>query len=381
VPDVEEDIRGTQGRARGPRSSATRRWATATCRPATTSAQVHAPREDGRADEGPDKARASPRPTPPTSPPCPIPCRRSCRSAPSRPTEVLAELHALLAPGPQGPGRRRVRAVPRLRLSRPPSLPSPHLPSPPRVEIGADPGPPEPPRGGRGHRAAAIPLRTSRPPIPPRHPLQDPPMKIKLLQAVGEHAKGATITVDDAVGEKYVAAGLAEAVADEAERGRRRHRRGRSRTPSPQGFAAGLAEVGAKAPRPPAPGAVPDRRRRAGGRPDQVFADFVKQVVIVGCPNLYPGGQQAAANERLVKVYGSRLNTWEQEGPGRGLGRDRRLHRRPDLRHRAAEARRRGVDRPPVRQRQDAAGARGVLPDAQPDVHGAVGGPPPTTAA
>jgi HK97 family phage major capsid protein len=41
-------------------------------------------------------------------------------------------------------------------------------------------------------------------------------MKIKLLSAVGEHAKGATITVEKSVGEKYVAAGLAEAVADEA---------------------------------------------------------------------------------------------------------------------------------------------------------------------
>lgn len=145
-------------------------------------------------------------------------------------------------------------------------------------------------------------------------------MRIKMLQAVGEYAKGAVVPVEDSVGKRYVAAGFAEGVpgdgggvlddlADTIKRA------------VAQGFAAGAAEVGTRA---AGDGHGKGFRPRIDAGEQQAdrtksFADFIKQVVMVGCPQLCPG-KQAEASERLTKVYSSNLNNWERKDLAEGSG-------------------------------------------------------------
>jgi HK97 family phage major capsid protein len=143
-------------------------------------------------------------------------------------------------------------------------------------------------------------------------------MRIKMLQAVGDHAKGAIVPVEDTVGKRYIAAGFAENVPGDGA-GALDNLADTIKKAVAQGFAAGAAEVESRA-----TGETKAFRPRIDVGEQQAdrekgFADFVKQVIMVGCPNVCPG-KQAEANERLVKVYHSSLNTWERKDLAEGSG-------------------------------------------------------------
>lgn len=145
-------------------------------------------------------------------------------------------------------------------------------------------------------------------------------MRIKMLQAVGDYAKGAIVPVEDSVGRRYVAAGFAEGVPGEGAE----VFDGLAETIKKavaQGFAAGAAEVEARAAA--LPSEAPSRLRIEPGEQqadrEKGFADFIKQIVMVGCPNVCPG-KQAEANERLTKVYRSSLHSWDRKDLAEGSG-------------------------------------------------------------
>lgn len=150
-------------------------------------------------------------------------------------------------------------------------------------------------------------------------------MRIKMLQAVGDYAKGAVVPVADEVGRRYVAAGFAEGVAGEG--GEVLENLAETiRKAVAQGFAAGAAEVESKAAASLSAASAPSDPRRLRVDPGEQqadremgFADFLKQIIMVGCPNVCPG-KQAEANERLVKVYRSSLNSWERKDLAEGSG-------------------------------------------------------------
>jgi HK97 family phage major capsid protein len=138
-------------------------------------------------------------------------------------------------------------------------------------------------------------------------------MRIKMLTQVGDHKKDAVIPVADDVGNRYVAAGFAEAAPDA----------------NPleglldivaSGVSKGLLDAESK-------GLTPEERARrlridpgeAEADKTKSFADFVKCVVVAGCAQLYPG-QQGAANERLVNVYKSVFRNSEQKDLAEGSG-------------------------------------------------------------
>lgn len=143
-------------------------------------------------------------------------------------------------------------------------------------------------------------------------------MRIKMLQAVGDYAKGATVPVEDSVGKRYVAAGFAEDVPGDTA-GALDDLADTIKKAVAQGFAAGAAEVESRV---SGESKAPRFRIDAGEQQadrTRSFADFVKQIVMVGCPNVCPG-KQAEANERLVKVYRSSLNNWERKDLAEGSG-------------------------------------------------------------
>jgi len=139
-------------------------------------------------------------------------------------------------------------------------------------------------------------------------------MRIKLLKSVDEHAKGSVLTVDDRVGSRYVSAGLAESAAEEG--GDAIHSLADTiKTAVAQGFATGVSQVESK-------GASGKFRIDPGEQEadrTRSFADFVKQIIMVGCPNICPG-QQAEASERLTRVYKSNRNNWERKDLAEGSG-------------------------------------------------------------
>jgi HK97 family phage major capsid protein len=150
-------------------------------------------------------------------------------------------------------------------------------------------------------------------------------IRIKLLTAVGEHAKGAIVAVEDTVAKSYIDAKLAEPAPAPAASGEGAAALdGLADTIQKavaQGFAAGAAQVEAAAGLTPEQKAARLRVDPGEQEADRTkgFADFVKCVVIVGCRDIMPTGQHEA-NERLIKVYGSKLNTWERKDMAEGSG-------------------------------------------------------------
>ena len=141
-------------------------------------------------------------------------------------------------------------------------------------------------------------------------------MRIKLLQPVGEHATGATIPVDDAVGRKYVAAGIAESATDGAS-----VLDGLSKTIKDsitEGFATLDKAVRTDDPNHPSSIRIDAGEQEADRR--KSFADYVKQVIILGCRNLATAGMlpyddvdPGRAMERLDKVYNSRWRAAQKD--------------------------------------------------------------------
>lgn len=137
-------------------------------------------------------------------------------------------------------------------------------------------------------------------------------MRIKMLETIGEHTRGSTIPVSDKVGERYIAAGFAERAED----------------PNPlenlgemiaAGVAKGLAAAESKARHDHHPANLRITPGEQEADRTKGFADFIKQVIMVGCPNVCPG-KQAEANERLVTVYKSSLHSWERKDLTEGSG-------------------------------------------------------------
>jgi HK97 family phage major capsid protein len=150
-------------------------------------------------------------------------------------------------------------------------------------------------------------------------------IRIKLLQAIGEHAKGAIVAVEDATAQSYIAAKLAEpAPAATPAEGTAATIEGLARaleTAVTKGFAAGAAHVEAGSGLTPEQKAARLRVDPGEQEADRTksFPDYVKHVVIAGCPQLYPG-RQGEANERLVKVYKSTFRNSEQKDLAEGSG-------------------------------------------------------------
>jgi HK97 family phage major capsid protein len=147
-------------------------------------------------------------------------------------------------------------------------------------------------------------------------------MRIKMLQAVGDHAKGAIVPIEDSIAKRYVAAGLAEEQAGDGAAALDNFAETIKKAVA-QGYAAGRAEAEAGG------GGISaeekaNRLRIDAGEAEadktKSFADFIKQIIIVGCPNLAAAGQLPFENarpheaaERLAKVYKSVYRTHQKD--------------------------------------------------------------------